>query len=220
MLQRVFQALSYALIACGVLSFALTVNVAHAQTPAAAEPAPAHPPPRAEPDATEPPGAAVTPVPTGDAAQASLAPVTPADESEQLIADEPTDLRPASRPVGFLIGGVATFAASYLLTALYAGLVTAVNSSDCEYQWLDSCSETRRLFIPIVGPWLATDHYGTLAVVFGISQAIGVLMTIWGAVDYASGRTMHARAAAPQSPLLLTAAPVRGGLVFSSQMRF
>ena len=180
---------------------------------------PARNPPWAQAHPTPPPIAAGRHAPRGP----SGAVIQQADD--ELVVDDDDESRDTSRrrSTGLLIGGVASWFGSYMLTLLYSGFWSASVSSDCDYQHLDSCDEPKKLLVPIAGPWIARSDAAGLGVILGISQAVGLVLTVAGAYVYAtSGKPRWRGADATHSAggLVLSAAPVSGGMVVSSVLRF
>lgn len=98
----------------------------------------------------------------------------------------------------FMLVGALTFAGSYGL-----GLFVSV-LGDCDYySEPSSCrAGTRRLMIPVVGPWLAHNYFvepgdpagsPTVALVWGSAQLFGIGTFLVGATENAQLFTAHGR---------------------------
>ena len=101
----------------------------------------------------------------------------------------PAGASPAPRPrrIGFIVGGLVTFAVPYTLGVLAAFASAGATNEMCpcptkHNPWAGD------LLIPVAGPWMAIGASPNEAALFsllGIVQATGVSLTVGGIVRYA-----------------------------------
>jgi hypothetical protein len=118
-------------------------------------------------------------------------------------------VRPARRPkrsIIPLVVGVGVFASGYAISVLYAFEMLIAEP----HMLCSSCHFARRLWVPVVGPWLLYPHAerGTekgLIVAMGALQALGLAVAVWGAVKFVeSGSSPPSRAQAETTSDRLT----------------
>jgi hypothetical protein len=158
--------------------------------------------------------------------------VTLVDTGGAKAPPPPADVPPPEprRKKGLLIAGVAVFGGGYIFSAL-VGYLAYTEATVPEGQTCINCKETgSRMFIPLVGPFLAIEYAdGTdgrvVSALMGGVQVIGVALTVLGAIVYVKsgkpaetaslGREQHAL-----SRLRLGATAERGGGTLSLGVTF
>lgn len=140
--------------------------------------------------------------------------LTHAQEPEAASPSEPApQLR---HHTGLLIAGVATFASSYLVTAITAGLISAANASDCEAgDVIEPCHDGSLMLVPLVGPFLTSRTLGFQLLLAG-PQILGALLGVAGIFHYASGPPQQRE----RARLHVYAVPLRAGGVLAATITF
>ena len=202
-----------------VLSLRLSVSRAHAQ--------PAELPGEAPFDATSQTSAAETEQPAAQVWQPKRFPrlyVVP----QQSFDDERAPIhernrRPTRYRSGLLLGGLTTFAASYLVTAAFSLLyLDQLSASDCAAGNLtgEACARGARLRIPLVGPFLhsTSGSLGTLGTAwFGGTQLVGVVLTMLGVVRLVTKGDQPSRVTAT---IEMHPVPLPGGGLLATRITF
>lgn len=208
-----------------VLSLRLSVSHAHAQ-PAGSEfsmDAPA----RATSPATEGPPPTATDQPTTRVWKPKRFPrlyVLPQQARDDERAPIHESERSSSRArSGLLLGGLTTFAASYIVTAAFSLLVLQqIHADDCAAGNLspDACSAGARLRIPVVGPFLPSisRKLGELGTAWlGGTQLFGLVLTVLGIVRLATADEVPSRSTAS---IELQPVPLPGGGMLRTRVTF
>lgn len=220
---RTFLSRRVMLVSATVVSLLhLTVNGVHAQQPSAA--------PTQEPTAD-----ADAPTSSIPAAQAPATPwrprrfphlyLPPARARPQARDAERPEVDLGTRPgprrhTGLLIGGISMWMTSYLVTVLAAGVVYAVDASDCEAgEIVRSCNDGGLMLIPLAGPFL-TSQVGGEQLALAIPQLVGAALLVAGIFHYAS-RPIHGHShAAARAGFALSPVPLRDGGLIAARLTF
>jgi hypothetical protein len=190
-----------AVTACMLLSF-LSVTVVHAEEPTSD---PVYGDPIVTPYRLQPSAAATD----RQAAQLS--------DAERAPSFDP----PASR-IGkdrhhswLFITGLSILTASYINTVAWAAFELAWEEGDPDFgEPCVDCPAIRKLFIPVVGPWLKLATRWTqepvISIIAGASQTLGLILTAFG-VLLLTGPPARASEWTTTSSLSIGAAPTPGG---------
>jgi hypothetical protein len=109
---------------------------------------------------------------------------------------------------------------SYLVTAVAAGVVSAVNASDCEAgDIVRPCKDGSLMLIPFAGPFV-TSKVESGHLLLGIPQLLGAALVIAGIFHYAS-RPIHDHSrAVPGASFALSPMPLRDGALLAARVTF
>jgi len=132
-------------------------------------------------------------------------------------------LEPSRRHSALLISGISSFATSYAVTALSGWFMASLFAYDCEHEGDRGCAEWRKLYIPLVGPWLGAYPPDTGSrLVLGGGQAIGLVLTLVGAYIYAADRPSSLMLAQTQGRARLHLSAVTGPseVMVTARLRF
>lgn len=143
-----------------------------------------------------------------------------ATDSERAPNDPPPNIHPTRAHTALFTTGIWTLSASCDTTALFGLMMAGLSGLD-DSDGAKIRAATTLLWIPLAGPWLAMtqyDRWTPIFAVFGASEALGLVLTLAGAYEYATG----GRTRAPTMPtdrFTISAAPAPGGAQLALRIR-